>query len=50
MAASRKTFTFIFTATLAAVFLIITGLIGTHHRRTSRWMPRHGDAAHGQTE
>jgi hypothetical protein len=28
MTPNRKTFTFIFTATLAAVFLIITGLIG----------------------
>jgi hypothetical protein len=28
MVSHRKTFTFIFTATLAAVFLIITGLIG----------------------
>ena len=28
MSPSRKTFTFVFTATLAAVFLIITGLIG----------------------
>jgi len=28
MTSNRKTFTFVFTATLAAVFLIITGLIG----------------------
>ncbi len=28
MAPSRNTFVFIFTATLAAVFLIVTGLIG----------------------
>jgi hypothetical protein len=28
MASNRKTFTFIFTATLAAIFLIVTGLIG----------------------
>jgi len=28
MTSNRKTFTFIFTATLAAVFLIVTGLMG----------------------
>ena len=28
MTASRKAFSFVFTATLAAVFLIVTGLIG----------------------
>ncbi len=28
MPSNRKTFTFVFTATLAAVFLLLTGLIG----------------------
>jgi hypothetical protein len=30
MTPNRRTYTFVFTATLAAVFLIVTGLIGYH--------------------